>query len=370
MHFNFRCVHRKDEIYNPPEAGSGFAPVVYPQLVVPCEPLTGGILTRFLNHLRCRSSRSTPSSPQMSDLLTLISKAETSHPTENIHFYPRSRSFSHCPRLVIRGEGRECGSTGKSNQHRTEPLQPMAAQTTCPPHAPYSDHRGIMFMCRWKILKVKKVKVCTNRSSSVPQRTLLLKRLASSPASNYVTSRHHTVTESHICIIWHFLTFFPQILKCIYSYHQFIYRQLRWTDKNPSLYLPKISFLYSLKKIIDLHLFTHWNIQTHLSCTNTFLPPSLSLSILWRLPRRSKLFLALNRATDFNAWDFKDPVIPTPPCQVLFWLLSFECIMVVSCFSKCSTSSRFSKTHKTPDFAINYSQRTEIRRQRGWRECF
>lgn len=37
------------------------------------------------------------------------------------------------------------------------------------------------------ILKVKEVKVGTNRRSSVPQKALLLKRLVSSPAFNSVT---------------------------------------------------------------------------------------------------------------------------------------------------------------------------------------
>ena len=37
------------------------------------------------------------------------------------------------------------------------------------------------FLCMIKIMKVKKVKVCTNRSSSLPQKPLLLKRLAKVP---------------------------------------------------------------------------------------------------------------------------------------------------------------------------------------------
>lgn len=102
MRFNFWCVHREDEIYKSPRSRFW----VCPRGLLPvCRALwtsngrrPGGILTRFLNHLRCRSSGSTPSSPQMSDLLTLISKAEPSHPTGNIHYYPWSRSFSHHPR--------------------------------------------------------------------------------------------------------------------------------------------------------------------------------------------------------------------------------------------------------------------------------
>ena len=37
------------------------------------------------------------------------------------------------------------------------------------------------FLCREKVLKVWKVKVLANRSSSLPQKTLLLKHLAISP---------------------------------------------------------------------------------------------------------------------------------------------------------------------------------------------
>ena len=58
-----------------------------------------------------------------------------------------------------------------------------------------------MFLCMWKTLNVKKVKL--NRRSSFPQKTLLLKRLLSCPAfyfCAYVTS--HCVTESHVCIVY------------------------------------------------------------------------------------------------------------------------------------------------------------------------
>ena len=48
-----------------------------------------------------------------------------------------------------------------------------------------------------KVLKVKKVKVCTNRSCSLTQET---KHLVSSPGFNSVTS--HYVLMSHICIIY------------------------------------------------------------------------------------------------------------------------------------------------------------------------
>ena len=51
------------------------------------------------------------------------------------------------------------------------------------------------FLCMSKISKDKKVKVCTNRSSTLPQKTLLLKRLVS---SSPVTSCY--VTETNI---WH-----------------------------------------------------------------------------------------------------------------------------------------------------------------------
>ena len=39
--------------------------------------------------------------------------------------------------------------------------------------------------------------VCNNRSCSLPQGTLLLKRLVSSPAFNYVTSHHITMSHIH-----------------------------------------------------------------------------------------------------------------------------------------------------------------------------
>lgn len=44
-----------------------------------------------------------------------------------------------------------------------------------------------------------KVKVCNNRGSSLPRKTLHLKRLVRSPAFNYLTSHH--IMETHICII-------------------------------------------------------------------------------------------------------------------------------------------------------------------------
>lgn len=50
-----------------------------------------------------------------------------------------------------------------------------------------------------KDLKIKKVKVQTNRSSAFPQNTLLMKRLVSRPA---VTSqlRHHVRRLHHLCL--------------------------------------------------------------------------------------------------------------------------------------------------------------------------
>ena len=45
--------------------------------------------------------------------------------------------------------------------------------------------------------RLKKVKVCTYRRSSVPQKTLLLKRLVSSPAFTSVTLWHHNASTCH-----------------------------------------------------------------------------------------------------------------------------------------------------------------------------
>ena len=49
-----------------------------------------------------------------------------------------------------------------------------------------------------RVLKVKKVKVGTNRSSSIPQKTLRLKRPISSAALNSFGSAIHHVTHLHI----------------------------------------------------------------------------------------------------------------------------------------------------------------------------
>ena len=49
-------------------------------------------------------------------------------------------------------------------------------------------------LCMLKVFKFKRVKVRTKRSSSLPQKTLLLKRLRSSPAFNSVTFRHHATS--------------------------------------------------------------------------------------------------------------------------------------------------------------------------------
>ena len=54
-----------------------------------------------------------------------------------------------------------------------------------------------MFLCISKDLKFRKVKVSTNRSSSPPQKALLLKRLVRSPAFNYVTLWRHTTSQSY-----------------------------------------------------------------------------------------------------------------------------------------------------------------------------
>ena len=70
-----------------------------------------GILTRCPSHLiwllsMRRSSGSTPSPSQMTELLTL-SLGEPRHPAEETHFgrlYSRSRSFGHYPQLVTIGE--------------------------------------------------------------------------------------------------------------------------------------------------------------------------------------------------------------------------------------------------------------------------
>ena len=53
-----------------------------------------------------------------------------------------------------------------------------------------------------KDLKVEKFKVRTNRNSSLPQKTLFLKRLIGGPSSNYVNSWHHSASPmSHICLL-------------------------------------------------------------------------------------------------------------------------------------------------------------------------
>ena len=46
----------------------------------------------------------------------------------------------------------------------------------------------------------KKAKVSTNRSSSLPQKRLRLKRLVGSPAFNSVTLWHHTASPCHTCV--------------------------------------------------------------------------------------------------------------------------------------------------------------------------
>ena len=54
-----------------------------------------------------------------------------------------------------------------------------------------------------------KVQVHSNRSSTIPQKTLLLKHLVSSPALSAGTLWHHYITMLHLCIIhasrlvWH-----------------------------------------------------------------------------------------------------------------------------------------------------------------------
>ena len=52
----------------------------------------------------------------------------------------------------------------------------------------------VLFLC---MLEVNEVKVWTNRSSSLPQKTLLLKRLVSGPAFNSVTLWHHITSPCH-----------------------------------------------------------------------------------------------------------------------------------------------------------------------------
>ena len=51
-----------------------------------------------------------------------------------------------------------------------------------------------MFLHMCMFLKIKKVKVLTNRSSSLPQKTPLLKRLVSRPTVHSVTLWHHTTS--------------------------------------------------------------------------------------------------------------------------------------------------------------------------------
>ena len=55
----------------------------------------------------------------------------------------------------------------------------------------------LSFRALFKLLEVKKVNVCNNRGYSLPQKTLFLKHLTSSPAFKSVTLGHHTVPSSH-----------------------------------------------------------------------------------------------------------------------------------------------------------------------------
>ena len=135
------------------------------------------------------------------------------------------------------------------------------------------------------------------------------------------------------------MTLFQKILKCIYSIRLFIYHQIKYINNNPScrsVFCQKYPFCIVKKKKKLIQLITqpiprvhptHWNTQTPLSCTNTFLPSSLSQNILWR-SQRNELFIAFNRYINFNACHFKN-------C-VFVWALHLH-VMAVSCICKSST---------------------------------